>query len=299
LARSSFVRQTAPVEGDPRVVDKVIQGWNESAPYWKKHRAAIRPMFNPLTVALIEAAGILRGHSVLDIAGGTGEPALSIAPLCGPSGRVVCTDVVSAMLSTAKADAVRDKIENVRFLQCAGDCLPFRSRSFDSAVCRLGIMFFADPLESVREMLRVLKPDAKLALAVWHRSEANPFFYLTSQVIARHVEMPAFDPEAPGAFRFASPGKLASLLAQAGAVSIRERALTFRIEAAIGLNDFWTLRSEMSETIRELIRPLSSKKRLAIAQEVRNAVREFFANDRMSLPAEALIVSGVVPSSSF
>ncbi len=156
-------------------------------------------------------------------------------------------------------------------------------------------MFFADPLESVREMLRVLKPGAKLTLAVWHRSEANPFFYLGSQVIARHVEMPALDPDAPGAFRFAAPGKLAGLLVQAGAVSIRERALTFRIEAAIGLDDFWTLRSEMSETIRDRIRPLSSQERLAIEQEVRNAAREFFANDRMSLPAEALIVSGVRP----
>ncbi len=278
-----------------RVVDKVIQGWKESAPYWEKYRAVIRPMFHPLTIALIEAADVLRGHSVLDIAGGTGEPALSIAPLCGPSARVVCTDVVRAMLSTAKAQAVRDKIENVRFLQCSGDCLPFRGSSFDSAVCRLGIMFFADPLESVREMLRVLKPGAKLTLAVWHRSEANPFFYVGSQVVARYVEMPALDSDAPGAFRFAAPGKLAGLLAQAGAINVRERALTFRIEAAVGLDDFWTLRSEMSETIRELIRLLSSQKRVAIEQEVRNAAREFFANDRMSFPAEALIVSGMRP----
>jgi len=276
-------------------VDKVIQGWNESAPYWEKHRALIRPMFQPLTSALIEAAGILHGHSVLDLAGGTGEPALSIAPLCGPSGRVVCTDVVRAMLSTAKAEALQSKIERVRFVQCAGDSLPFRSSSFDSVVCRLGIMFFADPLESVREMLRVLKPGAKLALAVWHRSEANPFFYLPTRVLARHAEMPPFDPDAPGAFRFAAPGKLADLLARAGAVGIREQPLTFRIEAPIRLDDFWAVRSETSATLRERIRPLSSEERSAIAKEVRSAAREFFADDRMTFPAEALIVSGMRP----
>jgi SAM-dependent methyltransferase len=234
---------------------------------------------------------------VLDIAGGTGEPALSIAPLCAPSGSVVCTDVVSAMLSVATAEAVRDKIANVRFVQCAGDSLPFHANAFDSAVSRLGIMFFGDPLQSIREMLRVLKPSARLALAVWHRSEVNPFFYLGSQVMGRHVEMPTVDPDAPGAFRFAAPGKLARLLERAGAAGIRERALSFRIEAPIGLDEFWTVRSEMSEMLRERIGLLSAQERLAVAQEVRDAAREFFANDRMSLPAEALIVSGVRPRS--
>jgi len=275
------------------VVDKVTQAWGESAPYWEKHRAMIRRMFEAMTAALIEEAGITQGQSVLDIAGGTGEPALSIAPWCAPSGSVVCTDAVSAMLSVAKADALRRNLSNVRFVQCTGDSLPFRGSLFDSLVCRLGVMFFADPSESAREMLRVLKPGAKLALAVWHRSEANPFFYLGSQVLARHVEVPAFDPDAPGAFRFAAPGKLARLLERAGAAGIRERALTFRIEAPIGLDDFWTMRSEMSETIRERIAPLSAQERLAIAQEVRTAAREFFADDRMSFPAEALIVSGM------
>src|SRR5262249_24447604 len=212
---------------------------------------------------------IAPGQLVLDLAGGTGEPALSIAPRCAPAGWVLCTDAVSAMLSVAKAEALWQHIDNVRFVQCLGASLPLRGGSFDSVVCRLGIMFFADPLESVREMVRALKPGAKLAIAVWHRSEGNPYFYLGIQALARHVEMPPLDPDAPGAFRFAAPGKLAGLLERAGATEIRERALPFRSDAPLGLDDFWTVRSELSETTRELIRPLSARERLAIAQEVR------------------------------
>lgn len=283
------------MRGNAQVPNPVTQAWNESAPYWQKYRRVIAQMFQPLSKAMIEEAQIARGQTILEVAAGTGEPSLSIAHLCGPSGWVACTDIAATMLAAAKADALLGKIRNVHFVQCSGDWLPFRSSSFDAAVSRLGIMFFSDPPQSVRQMLHVLKPGAKLAFAVWHRSKGNPFFYLPNQILARHLETPAFDPEAPGPFRYSPPGKLANLLERAGAADVRERALKFRIEASIPLDDFWTLRSEMSETIRGRIGSLSAEKRSVVAQEVREAAREFFANDRISFPAEALLVSGRRP----
>ena len=68
--------------------------WRESAKYWAKHSATIRQMFAPLTRALIEDAAIAQGHSVLDVAGGPGEPSLTIAEIVGPTGSVTCTDAV-------------------------------------------------------------------------------------------------------------------------------------------------------------------------------------------------------------
>ena len=38
------------------------------------------------------------------------------------------------------------------------------------AVCRLGVMFFDDAIASIREMLRVVRPDGRVAFAVWHES---------------------------------------------------------------------------------------------------------------------------------
>jgi len=58
-----------------------LREWRESAPYWEKHRDTIRTMFAPLTQALIDEAGIVAGQSVLDVAGGPGEPSLAIAIL--------------------------------------------------------------------------------------------------------------------------------------------------------------------------------------------------------------------------
>src|SRR5216684_3053535 len=145
-----------------------LRAWSESAPYWHKHAAMIRAMFEPLSDALIQDAAIGPGKSTLDVAAGTGEPSLRIAEACGASAAVTCTDAVADMVAAAKHEAGRRSLRNVTFARCAAEALPFRAGWFDAVVCRLGIMFSADPIASLREMLRVLEPGGRLALAVWH-----------------------------------------------------------------------------------------------------------------------------------
>lgn len=74
--------------------NEVLREWRESAFYWQKHLPTIQTMFQPVTQALIEGAGIVEGDAVLDVAGGSGEPSLTIAETVGPTGSVTCTDAV-------------------------------------------------------------------------------------------------------------------------------------------------------------------------------------------------------------
>ena len=268
-----------------------LRAWSESAPYWDKHASVIRAMFAPLSDALIEDAALGPGKSALDVAAGTGEPSLRIAEVCGPSSLVICTDPVADMIAVAKREASRQGLRNVTFARCAAGALPFRTSRFDAVVCRLGAMFFADPIASLREMLRVLDARGRLALAVWYRIEFNPFFQAPLQVIARHMKLPATAPDAPGAFRYAEPGKLAGLVAQAGAAAVSERVLGFRIEAPVGRKDFWPLRVEMSETLRAVVPQLSPAQLQRARSEVEEAIRPYFPDDRMSFPAQAIIVT--------
>lgn len=270
----------------------MLQEWRETAKYWNKHKATIRSMFAPLTRALIEDTGIKMGDSVLDVAGGAGEPSLTIAGVVGPTGSVTCTDAVEEMVIGAQAEALQRGIENVDFRQCTAESLPFPNDSFDVVVCRLGAMFFPDPLAGLREMLRVTKPGGRLVFAVWHKSELNPYSYLVTQVLSRYVDMPAPDPDAPNAFRFAEAGKLAAILKNAGATDIAERILKFRIEAPLSVEEFWTMRSEISEIVREKLKSLTEAQSLRVAQEVQNNIRPFFSNNGMSFPAEMIIVRG-------
>ena len=272
-----------------------LEQWRETAAYWAKHHHTIRTMFAPLTRALIEQAGIVQGQSVLDVAGGAGEPSLTIAETVGPHGSVMCTDAVAEMVEVAEAEAVSRGLKNVQFRQCTSDPLPFSNDSFDATVSRLGVMFFPDPLTGLREMLRVTKPGGRLALVVWAKSEFNPFTYLVTETVSRHVEIPPVDPNAPGAFRFAEPGKLARILTNAGAIDVEERVIKFDIAAPISPEEFWTMRSEISEILRGKLMNLSNEQKGQIAAEVQQEVREFFPDGHMKFPAQMIIVTGRKP----
>jgi len=152
-------------------------------------------------------------------------------------------------------------------------------------------MFFVDPATAVREALRVLFKDGRVAFAVWGPKEANPFFSVIADVIDQFLDVPP-DSNVPDAFRFAVPGKLAGILEQAGAKNVIERKLNFQIEAAISFEQFWQLRTEMSETVREKMARVTPAELPAVKQAVADGVRRYFVNGTMSFPAQALIVCG-------
>ncbi len=253
--------------------NNTLREWTESAPYWERHGATIRVIFAPITRALIEEAGIVSGQSVLDVAGGPGEPSLTIAEKVGPTGSVACTDAVAEMVEAAEREAHRRGTTNVSFGKCMADSLPFGDNSFDVVVSRLGVMFFPNTVTSLREMLRVTRKGAALALAVWQKSEYNPFLHVVTEVLSWYVETPPADPDAPGAFRFAEPGKLASIITEAGAIDVRERFLSFHIEAPISTDEFWELRSATSATLRQKLADLPKEQTIQVAREVRDCAR--------------------------
>lgn len=270
----------------------VIEKWSESARYWEKYRETIREMFAPVSEALIEEAGIVRGHAVLDIAMGPGEPALTIADAVGPDGKVVGTDAVAEMVEAARREASRRNLRNTTFEVALADHLPFAAESFDAVVCRFGVMFFPSPVDALREMVRVLKPGGKIALAVWHTAAQNPFQSTVAKVVERYVESTPLAPDAPDMFRFAEPGKLLRIMSEAGAVATSERLLQFAIRARMSSEEFWKIRSEMSENLRSKLATLSQPQLEELKKEAIVAIGAFSSAGEIGFPAEVLIVSG-------
>jgi ubiquinone/menaquinone biosynthesis C-methylase UbiE len=270
----------------------VMKQFSAAAPFWEKYSDVIRQMFAPVTQALAADGQISSRQAVLDIATGPGDPALSVAPMVGPEGKVFGVDPVPEMIAAARRAADDLGFTNTQFDVASADHLPFPADTFDAIVSRFGVMFFPSPVDAVREMLRVLKPERKLALAVWHTAESNPFFHTIARVIDRFVDSPPLAPDAPEPFRFATPGKLRDVLTEAGAIASTERLLQFTIEAPISPEEFWTLRTEMSEKLREKIANLSSDQLTEAKRQALDVLRAYSTTSGMSFPSEVLIVSG-------
>jgi len=278
--------------------NEVLAAWETSSQYWNKHQALIEKMYATLSRALIEDARIDPGQAVLDVGGGSGEPSLTIAQIVGESGSVTYTDPAAGMVKSARAEAVRRGLGNIRFDQCPAQQLPFSDNLFDAAVCRLSVMFFPDVLAGLREILRVVKPGGYVSFVVWAAREVNPFFSVVTEVLDRFVQADAEDEDAPGAFRFARPGKLTKALKKAGAVEVTERELAFMIEAPINVERFWELRTEMSDTFRSKLKKLVPDQVAAIKYTVQKAVAGYFKTGGMSFPARVLVVTGRKPGSA-
>ena len=272
--------------------DEIISRWSSSAPLWEKHRDIIRELFAPVSEALIEDAGVVSGSSVLDVATGHGEPALRIAEVVGPAGDVVGADPSVALIEEARRVASQRSLKNVRFEVAGADSLPFPDDHFDAVVSRFGVMFFPSPGNGIREMLRVLKPGKTMSFAVWHYLDNNPFHYILARIVGRFSPEPELPPDAPGPFRFATPGKLRSIVAEAGARDVSERLFRFSINAPMNVEDFWNFRCDWAENLQRRIAALPTEAQIELKKQVLDEFRSYVKGAGVSFPGEALIVSG-------
>ncbi len=195
------------------------------------------------------------------------------------------------MIAAARRTAAQRASRNARFEVARADALPFPADSFDAVISRFGIMFFPAPLDALREMMRVLKPGKRLALAVWYLAEKNPFLSTAAQILAEYIDSPPPEEDAPDTYRFAAPGKLRNLLAAAGAEAPSERLFRFHIEAPVSAEQFWTLRCEMSEKLRDAMAALSAQQVAEVKARCIEAIRAYSVEGGMRMPAEVVIVS--------
>jgi ubiquinone/menaquinone biosynthesis C-methylase UbiE len=199
------------------------------------------------------------------------------------------------MVKAAREEAKRRGLSNIQFHQCAVEEIPFPDNSFDAAVGRLSAMFFPDVVKGLRMVLRVVKPNGVISFLVWTGKEFNPFFSVVSEILDRFVQAEPEEEDAPTAFRFAAPGKLARLLEQAGATSVTDRAFEFSIEAPITVERFWEMRTEMSDAFRNKLARLVPDQVAAIKYTVQKKMASYFKSGAMVIPGQVLLVTGRKP----
>jgi len=121
----------------------------------------------------IEMANIQPGQQILDLAGGTGDLVLLIAPKAGPQGRVVLSDINNAMIRTGRARLLdRGIAGNVEYVQADAERLPFPDNSFDCITMGFGLRNVTRKQAALESMYRVLKPGGRLLILEFSRPTA-------------------------------------------------------------------------------------------------------------------------------
>lgn len=133
-------------------------------------------LFEPWAKLLLDEAGLREGDALIDIATGPGTVARLAAPLLGPRGRIVATDIAQPMLDIAKAKPALAGAAPIEYVLSPAAPLAAPSGAFDFAICQQGMQFFPDRAGALREMRRVLKPGGCAVIAVWAGILRNQVF---------------------------------------------------------------------------------------------------------------------------
>lgn len=154
-------------------------------------------------------------EAVLDVATGTGNAALAIAPLV-PQGKVVGIDFSPGMIEQARRKAAMQQAGNVEFRETDMQAMAFPASSFDVAVCAFGIFFVDDMAAQLRRIAGLVKPGGRIMISGFRDGS---FAGLADLMFARLKRYEVKAPD-PGWKRIATPAGCRELFAEAGLADV-------------------------------------------------------------------------------
>jgi len=255
---------------------------------WKAKSAA---MGRDVTEALVEYARPKPGMKVLDLASGTGEPAISLATRVGSEGHVTALDLSGDLLEIATKRAEQRGLTNFLTQQADAHELPFSDQSFDLVTSRFGVMFFKDCEKAFGEAHRVLKPGARACFLAWGPFE-QPYWSSTMGIVARRVGGPTLVPGGPDPFKFARPGTLSSVLRKAGFSNVEEETKSLPWTWPGTAEEVWEQAQAVATPFLPLLQRVPASKRDEIDREVIDAIQQYADGENIKFGAVVVLVSG-------
>ena len=268
--------------------------WNcfartNAAQRWRKQSAA---MGRRMTAAIVEEAKVEPGMDVLDVACGTGEPAISLASLMNGRGRVIGIDVSAEPLKLAEERARQRGLTNIEFRQADAHQLPFPDHSFDRISSRLGVMFFSDAVGAFREMHRVLRLGGRIALLVWGPMQ-QPYFETTALTIVKSVKGAKIPESAAAMFRFGDRGVLKSGLEAAGFHNVEEKLRTVDWTWPGPPEEVWEYFQAATVPFRPLLQSVPPERAAEVNEAVLREIRKYYDGTQVNFTATACIATGI------
>jgi ubiquinone/menaquinone biosynthesis C-methylase UbiE len=179
--------------GAEELVEHLVEFYDRAAPEYESWAGGLH---QKVAGKLVEVAAPRRGEAVLDVGCGTGLVTHLLASAVGARGSVVGIDLSARMLDLAR----RRSRPNTTLMAMAAERMVFREGSFDLITYGQSLPYLVDPLASLEEAARLLRPRGRVALSLHRRSlqtEAQDLFYrVLGDLAARHhLRVPEHSPE--------------------------------------------------------------------------------------------------------
>jgi ubiquinone/menaquinone biosynthesis C-methylase UbiE len=242
-----------------------------------------------------------KGDRVLDVGCGFGDTTQVLRALVGNEGSAVGIDVSRPFIEASIAEADAAGAPDISFI--AGDVQTMDlGGPYDYAFSRMGIMFFANPVQALRNIRGALKPGGKLVAAVWRRKLDNGWMHRPEQVAEKYLEEPEEPEDArcgPGPFSMASADTVTDQFQAAGFEALTLTRLDLPMRVGDDLDhavEFAMALGPAAELLRicpadevEVLRP-------KLVREIREAITDFETPDGVFGPTSTWVISATAPA---
>jgi SAM-dependent methyltransferase len=271
--------------------EQMMARWEQAAQGWGRRADRVRETGMPVSAWMVEHAGLQPGQRVLELAAGPGDTGFLAAELVAPSGTVVTSDASEAMLDIARTRARKFGLDNVEFARLELEWIDLPTASVDAVLCRWAVMLLVDPAAALTEMRRVLKAGGRATLAVWDLAEHNPWATLPGRALIElgHAERP--DPNAPGMFALAEPGRLEAMLLDAGFIEADVEAIQLDRTYA-GVDDYLAETLDLSALFAQVYRALDDDERSEVRTRISTLAEPYVTGaGTLLLPGRSLVAA--------
>ncbi len=279
---------TAPGRGD----EAARVQWDAAADGWNGQTPQIRAWLAEATVTMLDMADVRPGMHVLDVAAGSGDQSGDAARRVGPGGTVLATDVSPRMIAAAAINLRAAGQDQVRTLVADGAALGLDDSNFDAAICRLGLMFLADPVRGLQEVRRALRPGGRFCAMVFAEAAHNPCIGIVVSIAMRHAGLPVGDPYRRGSLlSLGPPGLIEETFRSAGFVDVEVQRVDAPLRLASVEGYLGFLRTAAGPVMTILDRIDEASRRAAWA-EIAEALAPFASPRGWEAPTGLLLASG-------
>jgi ubiquinone/menaquinone biosynthesis C-methylase UbiE len=276
---------------DQELKEQQRRQWGGNAGFWDDRHERLERDTQPITPWLCRGAALVPGNRVLDLACGSGHPALEEARLVRPGGTVVATDLTPEMVEVTLRRAREAGLNNLEARVMDAENIEFPDESFDAVTMRFGLMFCPQPERATSEIFRVLRPGGRLAVSVWDEASRNPVQTILGQALASIGRPnPVIDLQVPGPFRLAGPGVLQNLFETTGFKNVQIEQLSVTWDYAT-LDEYWH-EQQRSPVLRTLLNEGSAAEIEDFKAEVFSLVEPYTSADGVRVPASFLCAVG-------